>query len=238
MSSIAQTVTEAAAATIQERIQQGIYPVGSPLPAQRQLSDELQISRASLREALSTLEALGLVTIRAGKGAYVARASAAHAQPWRFADQVSLPDTYQMRYALEGFVARLAVLAVGDDDLAQLEENLAALRDALTTGDFETAAALDFDFHMRIVALAGNSAIETILRSSADIMQESQRLPFYQRELVLSTHREHAAIVEALRSRDPDRAGRAIEAHIVAAAHRAGVHFPVPAQSVLPLEPT
>jgi GntR family transcriptional repressor for pyruvate dehydrogenase complex len=110
-----------------------------------------------------------------------------------------------------------------------LEENLGALRVALTDGEFETAARLDFDFHMRIVALAGNSAIETILRNSADIMQESQRLPFYQRELVLSTHREHAAIVEALRSRDPDRAGRAIETHIVAAAQRAGVYFPVPA---------
>ncbi|PMS35498.1 GntR family transcriptional regulator [Trinickia symbiotica] len=229
MSSIAQTVTEAAAATIKERIHQGVYPVGSLLPAQRQLSDELQISRASLREALSTLEALGLVTIRAGKGVYVARARPAHPQRWRFADQVSLPDTYQMRYALEGFVARLAVVAIGEDDLAPLEENLDALRVALTDGEFETAARLDFDFHMRIVALAGNSAIETILRNSADIMQESQRLPFYQRELVLSTHREHAAIVEALRSRDPDRAGRAIETHIVAAAQRAGVYFPVPA---------
>jgi GntR family transcriptional repressor for pyruvate dehydrogenase complex len=228
MNSIPQTVTEAAISTIRERIQQGIYPVGSLLPAQRQLSEELEISRASLREALSTLEALGLVTIRAGKGVYVSRARAARTQRWRFADQVSLPDTYQMRYALEGFVARLAALAVGDEDLAVLDQNVEALRVALVEGDFEAAAALDFEFHMRIVALAGNSAIESILRNSAEIMQESQRLPFYQRELALSTHREHMAIVEALRRRDANRTGRAIEAHIVAAAQRAGVHFPVP----------
>lgn len=228
MNSTPQTVTEAAIATIRERIQQDIYPVGSLLPAQRQLSEELEISRASLREALSTLEALGLVTIRAGKGVYVNRARPARTQRWRFADQVSLPDTYQMRYALEGFVARLAALAVGDDDLAQLDSNVEALRVALVDGDFETAAKLDFEFHMRIVALAGNSAIEAILSNSAEIMQESQRLPFYRRELALSTHREHAAIVAALRQRDADSTGHAIEAHIVAAAQRAGVHFPVP----------
>lgn len=228
MNSIPQTVTEAAIATIRERIQQGVYPVGSLLPAQRQLSEELQISRASLREALSTLEAVGLLTIRAGKGVYVNRTRPARAQRWRFEDQVSLPDTYQMRYALEGFVARLAALAVGDDDLAVLSANVETLREALAEGDYERAAQLDFDFHMRIVAMAGNSAIESILRNSAEIMQESQRLPFYQRELALATYREHAAIVEALRARDPARTGQAIEGHIVAAAQRAGVHFPVP----------
>lgn len=231
MKTVPHTVTDAAIATIRARIEQGSYPVGSLLPAQRQLSDELRISRASLREALSTLEALGLVSIRAGKGVYVTSARASSAQAWRFADQVSLPDTYQMRYALEGFVARLAAMAVGDHDIAVLQENVDALRVALTEGDFERAARLDFDFHMTIVALGGNSAIETILRGSADIMQESQRLPFYQRELALSTYHEHAAIVDALKSRDVDRAGRAIELHIVSAAQRAGVHFPVPGAS-------
>src|SRR5437879_990785 len=103
MKTVPHTVTDAAIATIRARIEQGSYPVGSLLPAQRQLSDELQISRASLREALSTLEALGLVSIRAGKGVYVTSARASSAHAWRFADQVSLPDTYQMRYALEGF---------------------------------------------------------------------------------------------------------------------------------------
>jgi GntR family transcriptional regulator, transcriptional repressor for pyruvate dehydrogenase complex len=231
MRTVPQTVTDAATTTIRTRIEQGFYPVGSLLPAQRQLSDELGISRASLREALSTLEALGLVSIRAGKGVYVTRERALAGQAWRFADQVSLPDTYQMRYALEGFVARLAALAVGEHDIATLQDNVEALRMALTDGDLDEAARLDFDFHMVIVALAGNSAIETILRGSADIMQESQRLPFYQRELVLSTYHEHAAIVDALKSRDSDRAGRAIEAHIISAAQRAGVYFPVPALS-------
>ncbi|WP_322045428.1 FadR/GntR family transcriptional regulator [Paraburkholderia sp. J67] len=228
MKNLPHTVTDAAIATIRERIEGGVYPVGSLLPAQRQLSEELEISRASLREALSTLEALGMLTIRAGKGVYVTSAQAASAHPWRFADQTSLPDTYQMRYALEGFAARMAALAISDADVVWFEANLEALHEALSCDELDEASQLDFDFHMRILSLAGNAAIESILRSSADIMKESQRMPFYRRELVLSTYREHSAIVAALKTRHPATAGQAIEAHITAAAQRAGVHFPVP----------
>ncbi|BFG74610.1 FCD domain-containing protein [Paraburkholderia terrae] len=228
MKNVPHTVTDSAISTIRERIEGGVYPVGCLLPAQRQLSEELDISRASLREALSTLEALGLLTIRPGKGVYVQSTKASSAHPWRFADQSSLPDTYQMRFALEGFVARMAALAIGDDDVEWFEDNIASLHTALTNGELDDAAQLDFDFHMRIVAIAGNAAIESILRSSADIMKESQRMPFYRRELVLSTYHEHRAILDALKARDPHAAGLAIEKHIANAAQRAGVYFPTP----------
>lgn len=234
MKNVPHTVTDAAVATIRERIEGGLYPVGSLLPAQRQLSEELAISRASLREALSTLEALGMLTIRAGKGVYVTSAEASSAYPWRFAEQSSPPDTYQMRYALEGFVARMAALAIGDSDLAWLEQNLDALHEALACDELDEAAQLDFDFHMRIVSIAGNAAIESILRSSADIMKESQRMPFYRRELVLSTHYEHGLIVAALKARDSAAAGEAIERHIANAARRAGVYFPTPPTAATP----
>lgn len=228
MKNVPHTVTDAAIATIRERIEAGDYPVGSLLPAQRQLSEELSISRASLREALTTLEALGMLHIRPGKGVYVSSAQASTSHAWRFADQASLPDTYQMRFALEGFVARLAAHSIGDADIDWLQDNLDSLHGALISAELEEAAQLDFAFHMRIVSLAGNAAIESILRGSADIMKESQRLPFYRRELVLSTFHEHAAIVAAFKARDSEGAGRAIETHIVNAAQRAGVHFPLP----------
>ncbi|MXN79447.1 FCD domain-containing protein [Burkholderia sp. 4701] len=228
MKNVPHTVTDAAIATIRDRIETGVYPVGSLLPAQRQLSEELEISRASLREALSTLEALGMLRIRAGKGVYVESAQATAGHAWRFAEQSSPPDTYQMRYALEGFAARMAARVVTDDDIAWFEDNLAELHVALTDNALDDASQLDFDFHMRIVNVAGNAAIESILRSSADIMKESQRMPFYRRELLLSTWHEHRAIVDALIARDPAAAGAAIEAHISNAAQRAGVFFPTP----------
>ncbi|MFM0174955.1 FadR/GntR family transcriptional regulator [Paraburkholderia sediminicola] len=228
MKNVPHTVTDAAIATIRERIEAGAYPVGSLLPAQRQLSEELAISRASLREALSTLEALGLLVIRPGKGVYVESAQASAAHAWRFAEQSSLPDTYQMRFALEGFIARMAALAVSESDLAWFEENITAMQTALACDELDEAARLDYDFHMRIVNIAGNAAIESILSSSAEIMKESQRMPFYRRELVLSTYNEHRVILDALKARDSAAAGKGIETHISNAAQRAGVYFPTP----------
>jgi GntR family transcriptional repressor for pyruvate dehydrogenase complex len=133
-----------------------------------------------------------------------------------------------MRFALEGFVARMAALAVSGADLAWLEENISAMQTALACDELDEAARLDYEFHMRIVSIAGNAAIESILRSSAEIMKESQRMPFYRRELVLSTYTEHRAILDALSARDSAAAGKAIETHIANAAQRAGVHFPTP----------
>ncbi|MBN9114480.1 MAG: FCD domain-containing protein, partial [Pandoraea sp.] len=70
--------------------------------------------------------------------------------------------------------------------------------------------------------------VADILRGSTEIVMESQRLPFYQRELVLSTYHEHLEILDALRRRDGAVAGAAMERHIVLAAQRAGIHFPIP----------
>lgn len=224
----AHAVTDAAVATIRERIERQVYPAGAMLPSQRQLAEELAISRASLREALSTLEALGMVAIRPGKGVYVNDASARVGVAWRFADQISLADTYQLRFALEGFSTRLAAHAASADEIDWLTDNVESMKAALIEGDVDTAAQLDFAFHLRIVGLAGNGAIADILCGSTDIVMESQRLPFYQRELVLSTYHEHLEILNALRRRDGAAAGAAMERHIVLAAQRAGIHFPIP----------
>ena len=147
----------------------------------------------------------------------------------RFAEQSSPPDTYQMRYALEGFAARMAAHVVSDDDIAWFEDNLADLHVALTENALDDASQLDFDFHMRIIHLAGNAAIESVLRSSADIMKESQRMPFYRRELLLSTWQEHRAIVDALIARDAGAAGIAIE-RTSRTPRSAGIFFPTPAR--------
>lgn len=228
MKNTSNAVTDAAIATIRERIERQVYPAGAMLPSQRQLAEELSISRASLREALSTLAALGMVAIRPGKGVYVNDAPQRVGVAWRFADQISLADTYQLRYVLEGFSTRLAALASSQDEIDWLADNVEAMHEALSNGDFDEAARLDFAFHLHIVGMAGNGAIADILRGSAEIVMESQRLPFYRRELVQSTYTEHLEVLEGLRRRDSQAAGQAMERHIVRAAQRAGIHFPVP----------
>ena len=163
-------MTDAAIATIRERIETSVYPVGSLLPAQRQLSEELAISRASLREALSTLEALGMLHISPGKGVYVNSAQAAGTHAWRFADQASLPDTYQMRFALEGFVARLAAPAIGDADIVWLEDNLVALDD-LSRFESDLKDEWERQFELMKLQLPANADHAAQERAGQDLFQ-------------------------------------------------------------------
>ncbi|WP_447742657.1 FadR/GntR family transcriptional regulator [Variovorax boronicumulans] len=223
-------VAATAARLIQQRIADGTYAAGGLLPSQRDLAEQLGISRTSLREALSTLQGTGLVIPRPGKGMYVAedggQQAPAASPAWKFATSHSLQDVYQLRFAVENFTARLACLVIEADDLAALRANAQAMRACIDAGDFTQATQLDFDFHMQIIGIAGNQAIAEILRNSAEVMQESQRLPFYKRGARHATYDEHMAIIEALAQGNPALAQQAMTQHIVQAAQRAGVHFP------------
>ena len=224
---IANTAVAASAARLlQERIAGGVYAAGSLLPSQRDMAEQLGISRTSLREALSTLQGLGLVLARPGKGMYVADGASQFPPAWRFATSHALNDVYQLRFALESLTARLACHASAPGDVTVLRDNAESMRDCIEGGDLARAAQLDFDFHMHIIGMAGNQAIAEILRNSADVMKESQLLPFYKRGVRHTTYAEHIAIVDALAAGEPALAQQAMAHHIVHAAQRAGVHFP------------
>ncbi|PNW89194.1 FCD domain-containing protein, partial [Burkholderia pseudomallei] len=123
--------------------------------------------------------------------------------------QRRLLGAYQMRYALEGFGARMAAPAVSEEDLAWSEENVAALQEALANDQLDSASQPDCDWRTRIVNLVGNAAIESIPRGSPDIMTDTQRMPVYRRELVLSTQRDPRTSLAALIAKDPAAAGAA-----------------------------
>lgn len=227
MTELAATVSTHAVQTIQQWIRDGKCPVGSLLPSQRDLALQLGISRASLREAISTLQGLRVLQSRPGKGVYVLAEEGTPATPaWRFAATHSLIDIYQLRYSLEGLTARLAAVAIEPAEIDALRQNAAAMQRAIEDEAFDEASVLDFEFHTLIVAVSGNQVISEVLRHSAEMMRESQRLPFYRRGARTATFDEHSAIINAFAARDPQAAERAMQHHISLAARRTGIHFP------------
>jgi len=233
------STAQTAARTIASWISSGRYPSGQRLPSQRALTQQLGISRTSLREALSVLQGQGLLAAHPGKGVYVtditsvtdvadrnSSADSFHApKPWRFTH--TLTDIYQLRFVLESFVCRLAALAAQPEDITLLRANLEQMHQCLQQGDFARANRLDFDFHMQIIAMSGNQAIADIFLGISDVILESQLLPFYQRGGWHATVTEHTAIIDALEQGVSELAGQAAAQHVRHAAQRAGIHFPV-----------
>ncbi|PMY02961.1 FCD domain-containing protein, partial [Pseudomonas sp. GW460-13] len=101
--------------------------------------------------------------------------SAAATPPWRFAATHSLIDIYQLRFALEGLTARLAALAISENEIEQLRQNAATMQSAIEADAYDEASQLDYEFHTLIVTVSGNQVIREILRESAEVMRESQR---------------------------------------------------------------
>ncbi|MDE1168574.1 MAG: FadR/GntR family transcriptional regulator [Pseudomonas sp.] len=232
MTSMNRAVPEVAVQGIRRLITEQGFGAGDVLPSQRDLAEQLGVSRASLREALSTLSALGVVSVQPGKGVFVqaeaAQVPLASGVAWPFAAQATPADIFQLRYALESFAAGLAALTLTADELDNLQDNVEAMRRELRAGDFEAAARLDFEFHRRILVASGNQAMASILVASADIFLESQKLPFIRAERAMETWQEHRKILKALARHAPGPATKAMQEHIRGAALRTGIAFTAP----------
>lgn len=218
-------VTEQAVELIHQRIQQRIYAIGSPLPSQRELAIQLGISRASLREALTRLAALGLLDIKAGKGVYVISQHSQAAEQWEGEHRISLKDFYQLRYVLEGFCALLACEYLTEQDKITLQQYYDSLSTAIKAQDWQSASESDYAFHQHIIELSHNQAMIQTLRMHTEWIKKSQILPFVQPNLAFKTTGEHESILHALFKQDGIAAEKAMQAHIIGAAQRAGVYF-------------
>ncbi|WP_122316234.1 FadR/GntR family transcriptional regulator [Pseudomonas cichorii] len=226
-------VPESALRAIRKLIAEQGYKPGDSLPSQRDLAVLLGVSRASLREALSSLSALGIVSVQPGKGVFIQALSEPEQRTggfsWPFDARVSPADTFQLRYALEGFAAGLAAVTLTADERDVLEDNVEAMRLELRAGDFEAASRLDFEFHRHILVASGNQAMLGIVTAGADIFLESQKMPFIRAGRVMETWQEHRKILRALARHASGPAQKAMQEHIRGAALRTGIVFVSPA---------
>jgi DNA-binding FadR family transcriptional regulator len=143
---------EEIAVQIQELVRHGTLKVGDRLPAERDLSERLGVSRASLREAMRSLELRGLVVIRPGAGTFISSDcldSAASMIASSIIDsRAILADIFEMRRLLEPGMAGLAALRVVPADIQGMDVILTDQADQVRRG--ETGVDGDTAFHFAI----------------------------------------------------------------------------------------
>lgn len=163
-------VPQSAVQRIQAMILEGPLAPGERLPAQRELAEQLGISRASLREALSVLETLGLVRVEVGRGVFVVEPGGGAAgripEPrWRFADRYSQYEVYETRLTLEPRAAGLAAVKSAAGPLAEIGRSVDGMRRAVESGDLIAVAECDSVFHRTIVECSGNRMFVELFRT-------------------------------------------------------------------------
>lgn len=195
-------------------IRDGTFPPGSRLPGERELAERFGVSRVTIREAEIALQAMGKVKIRTGSGVYVCEHEPPSAE--ELLPEVSAFELTEARSLFESEAAALAAPIISEELLGKLDELLAIMAQDCEPDD-RRAEEADREFHLTIASASGNQAITYVIKSLWRLRTELPQ--------VRATHEqvchhdgstrlaEHAAIVKALRDRDPAGARLAMRRH-------------------------
>lgn len=199
-------------AQLRNQITSGEWPVGSRIPTEPELVEQLGVARNTVREAVRALAHNGLLDIRQGSGTYVvATSELAGVMHRRFAD-ADPRHVAELRSTLESSAARLAAERRTARDLAQLDALLARREEAWGSGDAEAFVAADATLHLAIVAASHNDVLTELYADLGDLLRDWLR-DDVGRELRPENHMDHARLVEAIRVGDAETAAAEAAGH-------------------------
>ena len=161
------------------------------------------VSRTPVREAIRQLELEGLVTTVPNKGAYV-----------NGIDSKDVRDIFAIRGLLEGLCARWATENITDSQLDELEEIVMTSEFYLQKGRLDQVYENDNKFHDALYAASGSPILEHVLKSFHEYVQQARKQSLTYEMRALTSVEEHAAIVEAIKEKDPKKAADLAEKHI------------------------
>ena len=210
------SVADAIAARLAQRILDGSLAAGARLPPERRLAESFSASRGTVREALRSLVARGLVSRRVGSGTFVV-----HAPQGGTSDvsEITSPlELVEVRDAIEPRMARLAVRNATARDIAALERVLAEME---RTADAERFSTADEAFHLRLAEATHNPLIVEIYRRINHVRGHAQWRSIKDKILtparIAAYNGEHRALLAALAHRDAARAEAIVAAHMTRA---------------------
>ncbi|WP_018996447.1 FadR/GntR family transcriptional regulator [Hirschia maritima] len=216
------SLADAVVQQIEMLILGGVLKQGSKLPSERDLSEQFDVSRPKVREALQVLDERGLVRIQAGDGAYISQLTGAAMSPALVSLYMRHPsavqDHLEYRKELEGFAARLAAQRATASDKETILSILEKLAESHAIGDSENGAKWDARFHTAIVNASHNRSLIHMMNSLYELNRTNV---FFNRNESLDLEKvsdelleQHRAIAKAVVEGDSQRAQAAAHAHL------------------------
>ncbi len=182
-------------------ILQGEFEVGEKL-SEAALATRLGVSRGPVREAFRALEEAGLVTLSKNRGVFVREFAA---------DDVR--ELYEVRIGLDQMVGRILAPRITDENLQELQSLIAQMEESLVNEDFVKYFPQNIRFHDRIVEMTGNQKLLGLYRRITNEMHLMRRRSIVNGGGKLISNDEHQAIVDALATRDGEKAASVMGEH-------------------------
>lgn len=209
-------IYEQVAQQLQRMIRDGLVKPGEKLPPERELAEMLQVSRGSLRDAIRTLELMGLVEPRQGEGTVVCDPSAkslinplATVLPRQ---RKLVGELLEFRRMIEPTLAGRAAQNASDEELAYMEDILRRQKQKVERG--ELAIEEDSEFHYAIAEAAKNSVVLKVLDAFMDLLRETRERSLQLEGRLQRSFAGHRRVLDAIRAHDATAAEEAMRRHI------------------------
>lgn len=215
-----QKISEEVLSQLKKSILRGVFNAGDKLPSERELTEQFNVSRGVVREAIKALEVTGFVSIRQGPagGAYVKEVNFDHLRgsflDLYLANKLTMPELIQFRIFVEPEVARLATRNLNGDYRRRLEEAMAGEREQFETHD-ERMIKLSM-VHFILAEMCGNQLFEGMVNTIIKLTHRIVAVSELDNPERLHAVGAHDGIVKAVLLGDAKAAGQAMLEHLQA----------------------
>lgn len=208
-------VYEEVARQIERLILKKLQP-GDKLPSERELAETLSVSRSSIRDAIRSLELMGMVEPRQGTGTIVKEISAdALVNPLANVlrrKEKAIAELLDFRLMLEPHLAARAATHASNDEISEMEEILDRQEAKLNKGD--SAIPEDSEFHYSIALASGNSVVLKVLDTLMDLLRDTRERSLQVEGRPPKSLAGHRRILSAIKKHDSSAAESAMRRHI------------------------
>lgn len=203
---------------IEDMITNGVLKKGDRLPSERELVEQLGISRASIREALRSLEIIGLIESKQGEGNFI-RENFDNTlfEPLSIMfmlNDCKIEEIFELRKVIEIETAALAAKKITTEEINELQMLVDNMK---TSEDEDERVKDDAKFHYTIAKASGNFLILSILNTVSSLMDsfiKDARKNIINNQLKDSIDNEHEEILNALKLHNPNKASESMRKHM------------------------
>ena len=203
------SLTEEIADVVRQRILKGEYEIGEKIK-ENQIASELSVSRTPIREAFKILENEGLIDYIPNRGCFA-----------KGFTKRDVEDIYSVREALEELAITWASERISEAEIKALDEQCEQMEFYTQKGNVKKVLELNSEFHSIIYDAARSRFLGQVLRSYKEYLDKTRRTINYDQTYLDGILSEHRAILEALKSKDKEKALKAMKEHLNASQMRA-----------------
>jgi len=201
---------------VQDLITAGQLKAGDRLPSERDLAQQLQVGRSTVREAIRAMESLGFVQVRPGEGTFLTanpldvRSDLPNANFFRTWDNTH--KLFEVRKVIEPDLALLAARRATTEHIQQMHEVLDEQDRLIVAG--QNAIKSDSAFHFLIAAAAGNDILFRLIDGLMDALAETREAALNASGRPVRSLKQHRAILRAIETRNANLAAQRMEEHL------------------------